>query len=86
MKYAAIIEYENQEIISEIRPAHREYLGGLKEAGKLAASGPFTDDSGALIVYETETEEEAVALIENDPFREAGVFAKYTLKPWNQVF
>lgn len=86
MKYAAFIEYANHDAIAETRPAHREYLGGLKEAGQLAASGPFTDDSGALIVYVTATEDEAIALIENDPFNRAGVFARYTLKPWNQVF
>ncbi len=86
MKYAAFIEYANQEIIANIRPAHREYLGTLKENGQLAASGPFTDDSGALIIYETETEDEARSLIENDPFSKAGVFSSYTLKPWNQVF
>jgi hypothetical protein len=25
----------------------------LQEKGQLAAAGPFTDDSGALIIYET---------------------------------
>lgn len=86
MKYATIFEYGNQELIAEVRPAHREYLGKLKEAGKLAASGPFTDDSGALIIYEADSEEEALELIENDPFRKAGVFKSFTIKPWNQVF
>jgi uncharacterized protein YciI len=86
MKYATVFEYGNHDAIAETRPAHREYLGKLKEAGQLAASGPFTDDSGALIIYEAESEEEAVELIENDPFRKAGVFKAYTIKPWNQVF
>lgn len=86
MKYAAIIEYGNHDKVAETRPAHREYLGTLREAGKLAASGPFTDDSGALIVYETETPEEAEDLIQNDPFNKAGVFQTYELRPWNQVF
>ena len=86
MKFATFIEYANRDAIAEIRPAHREYLGTLREAGKLAGSGPFTDDSGALIIYETDTEEEAVELLENDPFRKAGVFQSYTMKPWNQVF
>ncbi|CAN5707745.1 YciI family protein [soil metagenome] len=86
MKYAAFIEYANQEVIADIRPAHREYLGALKDKGQIAASGPFVDDSGALIIYETDTEEEAIQLLENDPFRKAGVFQTYTMKPWNQVF
>ncbi len=86
MKYAAFIRYGNPEKITEVRPTHRQYLSKLKEAGKLWASGPFTDDSGALIIYEAESEEEARRLIEQDPFHEAGVFQEIQLKPWNQVF
>lgn len=85
MKFATIFEYGNHDRIAETRPRHREYLGKLKEQGKLAASGPFEDDSGALIIYETDTQEEAEQLIEGDPFREAGVFQSYTIKPWRQV-
>ena len=86
MKYAAVIHYTNRDRIAEIRPAHQQYLTPLKEQGKLWASGPFTDDSGALIIYESDSEDEARRLIENDPFRRAGVFASLELKPWNQVF
>ena len=86
VKYAAFIRYGNPEKIAEVRPTHRQYLSQLKETGKLWASGPFTDDSGALIIYEAESEEEAWRLIEQDPFHEAGVFQEIQLKPWNQVF
>jgi hypothetical protein len=86
MKFATFIEYGNRAAIAEIRPAHREYLGLLRERGQLAASGPFTDDSGALIIYEADSEEEALELLEHDPFRGAGVFQSFTMKPWNQVF
>ncbi|HEU5422705.1 MAG TPA: YciI family protein [Nitrolancea sp.] len=72
MKYAAFIRYGNSDQIATVRPRHREYLGSLKEQGKLAASGPFTDDSGALI--------------QADPFRQAGVFQEIELKEWRQVF
>ncbi|MDI3339723.1 MAG: YciI family protein [Sphaerobacter sp.] len=86
MKYAAVIRYGNREQIAQIRPIHREYLAGLKEQGKLWASGPFTDDSGALIIYEADSLEEAHRLLTEDPFHRAGVFASYELKEWNQVF
>ncbi len=56
MKFATIFEYGNHDQIAETRPIHREYLGTLREQGKLAASGPFEDDSGALIIYEAETQ------------------------------
>lgn len=85
-KFATTIRYGNPEKIAEIRPTHREYLAALKEQGTLFASGPFKDDSGALIIYEAETHEEAVALREADPYREAGVFQTYEMKPCRQVF
>lgn len=85
MKYAAIIRYGNPDQIQEVRPRHRQYLGQLKEQGKLFASGPFTDDSGALIIYEADSEDEARGLLEADPFRQAGVFQEIQLKEWRQV-
>ena len=86
MKFATVFAYGNQHLIDEVRPKHREYLTSLKEQGKLFASGPFEDDSGALIIYESDSQEDAEALVEGDPFREAGVFQSYTMKPWRQVF
>lgn len=86
MKFAAIIEYaQDKAKIAEIRPVHRQYLASLKEKGQLAASGPFTDDSGALIVYEAGTKEEAEKLLQGDPFNKNGIFLKYQLRPWNPV-
>ncbi len=86
MKFATVIEYGNPEKIAEVRPVHREYLTSLKEQGNLFASGPFEDDSGALIIYEADSQEAAEELIANDPFSKAGVFQSYTIKPWRQVF
>jgi hypothetical protein len=86
VKFAAIIEYaQDRAKIAELRPTHRQYLASLKEKGQLAASGPFTDDSGALIVYEADTAEAAEALLRGDPFHQAGIFVSYRLRPWNPV-
>src|SRR5262249_23536292 len=69
MKFAAIIEYTPDKArIAELRPVHRQYLTSLRESGRLAAAGPFIDDSGALIVYEAESREAAEQLIQGDPF------------------
>ena len=86
MKYAAIIEYaQDPAKIQSLRPVHRQYLATLRERGQLAASGPFTDDSGALIVYEASSPEEAEKLLRGDPFHQNGIFVKYVLRPWNPV-
>ena len=86
MKFAAIIEYvQDKAKIVEFRPVHRQYLASLKEDGKLAASGPFTDDSGALIVYEAASPEEAEIILKGDPFCQNGIFVRWVLRPWNPV-
>lgn len=86
MKFAAIIEYvQDKAKIAEVRPVHRQYLASLKERGQLAASGPFTDDSGALIIYEAASRDDAESLLQGDPFNKNGIFVKYQLRPWNPV-
>lgn len=87
MIWAAVIEYIQEPAkVSEVRPEHRAYLTSLMEAGQLVCAGPFTDDFGALIVYEAETAEAAEELIRNDPFHKAGIFVRWNLHPWKVVF
>jgi uncharacterized protein YciI len=86
MKFAAIIEYtQDKDKIAAIRPTHRQYLTALRERGQLAVSGPFTDDSGALIVYEAATQDEAEQLLHGDPFHANGIFVRWVIRPWNPV-
>jgi uncharacterized protein len=87
MKFAAIASYTTDaSIIAEARPAHREYLTGLMQQGKLVISGPFSDDSGGLLVYEAETPEQVEQLIAADPFAISGVFVSWEIRTWNVVF
>ena len=82
MKFAAFIDYaSDQEKINALQPAHREYLRGLFERGRLFAAGPFTDASGALWVYEAETPEQAESLIQSDPYHAAGLFVRWRVCP-----
>jgi uncharacterized protein YciI len=86
MKFAAIIEYlQDTAKVESVRPVHRQYLAALKARGQLVASGPFTDGSGALIIYEAPTKEEAEALLKGDPFHAGGIFLTWQLRPWNPV-
>ena len=84
-KFVALLTYGNHELKNATRPRHREYLRSLLEQGKLVASGPFADDSGALIIYEAADEAEARSILANDPFSEGDVIAKSELKQWNRV-
>jgi uncharacterized protein YciI len=87
VKFAATIEYsQDKEKVEAARPRHRAYLTSLIEKGQLFASGPFEDGSGALIVYEADSREAVDALMQADPFFEAGVFLSWVVRPWKVIF
>jgi uncharacterized protein YciI len=50
------------------RPAHRSRLRGLRERGLLVMAGPFADDTGALLIFDVESEEELADLMGADPY------------------
>ncbi|MGZ0147207.1 YciI family protein [Kribbella sp. WER1] len=70
----------------EVRPAHRDYLAELKQAGKLVAAGPFTDGTGALLVYDVADEAELRDILAKDPYTPAGVYELAALAEWQSLF
>lgn len=71
----------------EIRSVHLKYI--LKNAHRIIASGglfPDDDDfpNGGLILLDTESRQEAIDYIENDPFFLNGIFSKYTVHRWRK--
>jgi uncharacterized protein YciI len=87
VKYAAVIEYnQDKALVDSHRPAHRAYLTSLIEKNQLFASGPTEDNYGALIIYEADSPEAVEGLMRADPFFAAGVFLKWTVRPWKMVF
>ena len=84
--FAALIEFtDNEELRLQTRPVHREYLRSLLDTGKLAMSGPWADDTGALIIYEAESMAEAESILDDDPYRSAGVISTATIKEWHVI-
>lgn len=82
----AITLVDDEERRLKVRPTHREYLQTLLDAGKLHESGPYTDDSGALLIYDAENEAEVKEILANDPYTAGGVIGDTTIKEWNVVF
>jgi uncharacterized protein YciI len=83
MKFVVIAEYiADADKVAAIRPEHRTYCRGLRDSGRLAASGPFTDGTGAMFVYEVDSAEAAEAILRADPFFTSGVIARWQLRPW----
>jgi uncharacterized protein YciI len=74
------------------RPAHLERLQQLANQGRLLAAGPHpaldTKDpgeagfTGSLIIAEFDSLEAATAWADSDPYVDAGVFSKVTVKPY----
>jgi uncharacterized protein len=87
MFYAAIAKYTpDASTIAKARPAHRQYLTGLRDQNKLVISGPFADDSGGLLVYEAESPEQVDTLVREDPFAKQGVFLSWEIRAWSVIF
>lgn len=69
----------------EGRPAHRERMAALVAEGKVLAGGPFGDESGALVVFLVDTEEEARAIVDADPYYTGPGVEVVSLREWHAV-
>lgn len=78
------------------RPDHIKRLQELQNSGRLVLAGPHpaidSDNpgeagfTGSLIVAEFDNLQDARDWAESDPYIEAGVYAKITVKPFKKVF
>ena len=97
MWYAIIAEdTENSlEKRKAARPAHLQRLQDLQNAGRLLIAGPHpaidsvdpgpAGFSGSLVVAEFESLNAAQDWANADPYFDAGVYARVTVKPFNKV-
>lgn len=79
-----------------VRPNHLQRLQELQEAGRLVLAGPHpavdsenpgdAGFTGSLVVAEFANFDEARKWADSDPYIEAGVYAKITVKPFKKVF
>jgi uncharacterized protein len=65
----------------EVRPRHRDYLRGL---GENLVSGP-TDAGGAFLIFDAASAEEVEGLLDQDPFKLAGVIRERRVVGWTPV-
>lgn len=97
MHYAIISEdVENSlSLRQSARPAHIERLQALKSEGRLLVAGPHpaldtpepgdAGFTGSLVIAEFDSLEDAQAWADADPYIEAGVYQKVTVKPFKPV-
>lgn len=70
----------------EVRPVHVEFLRDCFENGRLLLSGPVDSGAGALLIIAGKDEADALALMDNDPFRVAGLIAERSIRRWDVFF
>jgi uncharacterized protein len=70
----------------QVRQAHLDNLRPLAQLGKVVLAGPFTDGSGSLIVIDMDSEAQALAFAQSDPYVTQGVFESIEVKPFRKVF
>lgn len=97
MLYAIIAEDAPDSLDARLasRPEHLARLQQLKQAGRLVLAGPHpaidAEDpgpagfSGSLIVAEFASLEAAETWARKDPYLEAGVYNRVTVKPFRKV-
>jgi uncharacterized protein YciI len=68
----------------ELRPAHRQSLAGLFEQGTLKMSGPWDDDSGALLIFDTDAEG-IERILADDPYFDAPGVDVVAVHRWQPI-
>ncbi len=98
MLYAIIAEdrEDSLEQRQKTRPAHLRRLQALQEEGRLLLAGPHpaidAEDpgpagfTGSLVVAEFADLQSAQQWANGDPYIEAGVYARVSIKPFKKVF
>ncbi len=97
MLYAIIAQDKENTLEQRLaaRPAHVKRLQALQAEGRLVLAGPHpaidSEDpgpagfSGSLIVAEFLSQQDAQDWANADPYVEAGVYARVTIKPFKKV-
>ena len=78
--FAAILKDKKSGTLSdELLQKHVDHLRQLNKSGTLLLCGPFKDNDRALQILVSESADEAVQLIESDPFIKEGYYGSYEL-------
>lgn len=97
MWYAIVSEDVEESLEKRLtaRPDHLARLTELVNAGRLLIAGPHpavdspdpgpAGFTGSLVVAEFDSLDDARAWADADPYVEAGVYARVTVKPFNRV-
>ena len=83
--YAVQLAFSDDPARLDHRPAHRERLAGLAAEGRLLAAGPWTDESGALLVFLVDSRADLDAILADDPYYTGPGVAVAGIHEWDPV-
>ncbi|ORM23943.1 YciI family protein [Williamsia sp. 1135] len=70
----------------ETRATHRTWLKALLDDGVLKASGPYTDGSGALLIFNAPDVDSLSTILAGDPYVPVAAIDATTITEWTPVF
>jgi uncharacterized protein YciI len=70
--FAVLLPMRDTQKSQELRPQHLDYLARQVREGKVWARGRFTDGSGGLVIYRSESADDIRRIAENDPYVASG--------------
>ena len=73
------------DVVEQTRPAHLKFLEAEIEAGRLLLAGRQEDGSGGVLITADLTAEQVEALLDRDPYVQAGV-ARYERRSFNGAY
>lgn len=83
--YVVELTFDDNPARLEARPAHRALLAEQRERGVLRAAGPWEDGTGALLIFDVETEEELDKLMAEDPYYRSPGLAIASKRRWQAL-
>jgi uncharacterized protein YciI len=83
--YAVQLAFSDDDTRLALRPQHRERLAHLAAEGRLLAAGPWSDESGALLVFAVPSRDDLDAILAADPYYQARGVTVTSVHEWNPV-
>lgn len=85
--FAVQYTYVDQpDVVTEHRPAHRDFLRALLDQGTVLAAGAYTSGpAGALLIFRGDSAEQIAEILRSDPFRLLGLVQDCQIRAWGQA-
>lgn len=76
---------DDRALLDAVRPAHRDHVRAMVDAGQVLGGGPWADDTGGFLVFKVADRAELDELLAEDPYTTEGVAVERTVREWKIV-